>query len=262
MVECHRRQLHVKHEMNPSVARYRNSILTISMLQQTLRMEEDVSVLQSNAFRHLSDPNGTAETTHDTNTASQCDVEKFRTLEAAEIRHFHSQPHLLPAGDQHYYCSGSLIKLLRSRPAYQWQWLRCVRKVRANMIQDQCRQATITTYFIQNTSTRKAHTNSENNNSTQQRNLQIAQIATTPDSQPTTRPNRTQQQQAMVTHFFPGRPPNSNSNNTNIAIPITTTKVCFLFWNAKLGIVVCQLICNTNEKPFTTQIGPSQMMSK
>jgi hypothetical protein len=45
------------------------------------------------------------------------DVENFRTLEAAEIRHFHTQPHLLPVGDQHY-CSRSLVKLLRSRPAY------------------------------------------------------------------------------------------------------------------------------------------------
>jgi hypothetical protein len=51
------------------------------------------------------------------------DVEKFRTLEAAEIRHYHTQPHLLQLGDQHL-CSGSLIKLLRSRPAYQRRWLR------------------------------------------------------------------------------------------------------------------------------------------
>ena len=122
---------------------------------------------------------------------NQSDVEKFRTLEAAEIRHYHSQPHLLPVGDQHY-CSSSLIKLLRSRPAYRRRWLRRVRKVRSNMIKDQCRQATITTYFIQHAPTKKTNATPENNNNTKQRNLQIAHIATSTDSQPKTRPKRTQ----------------------------------------------------------------------
>jgi hypothetical protein len=39
------------------------------------------------------------------------DVEKFRTLEAAEIRHFHTQPHLLPAsGRPITIVAGSLVK--------------------------------------------------------------------------------------------------------------------------------------------------------
>jgi hypothetical protein len=37
----------------------------------------------------------------------------IKSTEAAEIRHYHSQPHLMPTGDQHY-CDRPLVKLLRS----------------------------------------------------------------------------------------------------------------------------------------------------
>jgi hypothetical protein len=40
-----------------------------------------------------------------------------------------------------------LTKLLRSQPAYRRRWLRRVRQARADMLNDQSRQALITTYF-------------------------------------------------------------------------------------------------------------------
>jgi hypothetical protein len=143
------------------------------------------------------------------------DVEKFRTLEAAEIRHYHTQPHLLQVGDQHL-CSGSLIKLLRSRPAYRRRWLRRVRKARANMIQDQSRQTNITTYFSRTSDQRQEDaTNQHNNNSDRQNHLTPRQR---PQNHTTlARTCKGQLQQAKVTHFFPGRPPDSNKtdNTTN-----------------------------------------------
>ena len=139
---------------------------------------------------------------------SHDEVEKFRTLEAAEIRHFHTQPHLLPVGDQHY-CNGPLVKLLRSRPAYRRRWLRRVRKARANMIQDQCRQATITTYFARITTTRNDQLPIANNDTHQHHHIQTTIQMNQDSTQTTARPNRFQQRQAKVTHFFPGRPPDN-----------------------------------------------------
>jgi hypothetical protein len=56
------------------------------------------------------------------------------------------QSALSSTSDQHY-CSGSLTKLLRSQPVYRRRWLRRVRQARADMLNDQRRQALITTYF-------------------------------------------------------------------------------------------------------------------
>ncbi len=45
------------------------------------------------------------------------------SVESAELRHYHSNPHLLPASDQHY-CSKSLDQLLRGSPSTRRRWLR------------------------------------------------------------------------------------------------------------------------------------------
>jgi hypothetical protein len=82
------------------------------------------------------------------------------TLEAAEISHYFNQPHLLPVGDQHY-CSGSLTKLLRSRPAYRRRWLRRVRQSRATLLKSQSRQAQITTYFPRQSTTNEHPVNNK-----------------------------------------------------------------------------------------------------
>ena len=79
--------------------------------------------------------------THDTG-----DTMKFQAIEAAKIRHFYSQPHLLPARDQHC-CDCSLIQLLRSRPAHRRRWLMRVRRARAELLSKQHRQVQITSYF-------------------------------------------------------------------------------------------------------------------
>ena len=76
----------------------------------------------------------------------QYDETKFMSLEAAEIRHYFSQPHLLPVTEQHY-CQGSVLKVLQSRPSNRRRWLRRVRKARSDLLLDQLRQARITSFF-------------------------------------------------------------------------------------------------------------------
>jgi hypothetical protein len=148
---------------------------------------------------------------------NHCDAEKFRSLEAAEIRHYHTQPHLLPVGDQHY-CNGPLLKLLRSRPAYRRRWLRRVRKARANMIQDQCRQATITNYFARTTtSTKKDNQPTANTEHDPTHRTHMTTTAINVSNHSNTRLQRYPQRQAKVTHFFPGRPPDHRTkNNTSL----------------------------------------------
>ena len=76
----------------------------------------------------------------------QYDEQRFLSNEAAEIRHYFSQPHLLPVQDQHY-CTGQVISILRGSPATRRRWLMRVRRARAAQLQDQLRQARITSYF-------------------------------------------------------------------------------------------------------------------
>ena len=70
----------------------------------------------------------------------------IRSTEAAEIRHYHSQPHLLKPGDQHY-CTRSLEKLLNGSASTRRRWLRRVKQSSAELTKDGTRQALITTYF-------------------------------------------------------------------------------------------------------------------
>jgi hypothetical protein len=77
------------------------------------------------------------------------DTRLYQSLEAAEIRHYFDQPHLLPVGDQHY-CTGQLVKLLRSGAATRRRWLQRVRRARKDMISNTNRQTKITNYFRRN----------------------------------------------------------------------------------------------------------------
>jgi hypothetical protein len=69
------------------------------------------------------------------------------SVEAIEIQYYHSRPHLLRAGDQHY-CQRSLSKLLKGPPATRRRWLRKVKKSSADLTKDGTkRQSLITAFF-------------------------------------------------------------------------------------------------------------------
>ena len=146
---------------------------------------------------------------------------KFQSIEAAEIRHFYTQPHLLPARDQHY-CDCSLLQLLRSRPAHRRRWLMRVRRARAELLSDQHRQVQITSYFTRQKS--KDHNFSDSTTHPAQVHPPDHRQYTERRATPTTRSAQKVQhfrnsssRQTKLTHFFPGRPPDSTktSNPTN-----------------------------------------------
>ena len=66
--------------------------------------------------------------------------------EFAEIEYYHSRPHLLRTGDQHY-CQRPLSQLLSSAPATRRQWLRKVKRSTAELTKDGTRQSLITNFF-------------------------------------------------------------------------------------------------------------------
>ena len=124
------------------------------------------------------------------------------------VTSYFNQPHLLPVGDQHY-CSGSLTKLLRSRPAYRRRWLRRVRQSRATLLKSQSRQAQITTYFPRQSTT--TSTQSTTNEQRGHPNIHIINVL---------RNNHAPQpQRAKITHFFPGRPPDQHFNHHHDPMP-------------------------------------------
>ena len=140
---------------------------------------------------------------------------RFLSLEAAEIRHYFSQPHLLPVHNQHS-CKGSVLQVLRSSPANRRRWLRRVRRARADLINNQLRQARITSFF-----TRKhydAKSNDTESNPT---------TVTAEDSRKYTERRihasapqhlaRKSQQQTRIHHFFPGRPPDNTNHGQTVS---------------------------------------------
>jgi hypothetical protein len=68
------------------------------------------------------------------------------TLELSAIRHYHSRPHLLAAGDRHY-CARSLISILCSSPSIRRCWLLRVRQAQAAYIKDGSQQTQMTMCF-------------------------------------------------------------------------------------------------------------------
>ena len=110
------------------------------------------------------------------------------SAESAEIRHYHSNPTLLPASDGHYCDNVTLNRLLQSRPSVRRRWLRRVRQARANFLRDGDLQKNITTYLTPTTPRHNTHT-----------------VRTLPVT--TTAHQRTTTTQQRMTSFFPGRPP-------------------------------------------------------
>ena len=74
------------------------------------------------------------------------ELQIIRNSDIAEMRNFHSNPDLLPAGDRHY-CEGSFEQLLRKSPSSRRRWLRYMRMVQARTTQEGTRQLTITEFF-------------------------------------------------------------------------------------------------------------------
>ena len=111
------------------------------------------------------------------------------SAESAELRHFHSDPGLLPHADRHY-CAISLNRLLRSRPSVRRRWLRRVRTARANFLRDGSLQQNITKYFQPTPVTPPVPSNQDDR-------ISISQYASA-------RSTTTQQR---MTSYFTGRPP-------------------------------------------------------
>lgn len=140
---------------------------------------------------------------------------RFLSLEAAEIRHYFTQPHLLPVHTQHY-CTGSVLHILRSSPANRRRWLRRVRRARADLITNQLRQARITSYF-----TRK-HKDATSNDMASRPPADTARDSRqyterripTPAHQQLARKS---QQQTRIYHFFPGRPPENRDPDQTVS---------------------------------------------
>jgi hypothetical protein len=72
----------------------------------------------------------------------------IRSKEIAEIKQYHSQPHMVRAGDRHY-CERSLQKLLSASDSTRRRWLRRIRKSRDEHKRDGGQQRLLTTYYIQ-----------------------------------------------------------------------------------------------------------------
>jgi hypothetical protein len=68
------------------------------------------------------------------------------SAEVAEIQYYHSRPHLLRTGDQHY-CARPLSKILASSPSTRRWWLRKVKQSSADLTKDGTTQTLISTYF-------------------------------------------------------------------------------------------------------------------
>ena len=118
------------------------------------------------------------------------------SAESAEIRHFHSNPKLLPASDAHYCKNITLDRIIRSRPSVRRRWLRRVRTARATFLKDGNLQQSITPYLQ---SLEKAH-----NTDTTARLMLLPKI----------RNIRSTSTQQRMTSFFPGRPPDLHNPNT------------------------------------------------
>ena len=166
---------------------------------------------------------GRNETLH---KQSKDEETKFMSLEAAEIRHYFNQPHLLPVTEQHY-CEGSVLKILQSRPSNRRRWLRRVRKARSDLLLDQLRQARITSFFNRIRDSTPHSNTQENNapivpalvlqniqhNSPQHQQTAVSNVNSRRDKNQHKTGDRTKQ--TRLHHFFPGRPPDDMQIQTN-----------------------------------------------
>lgn len=147
---------------------------------------------------------------------------KKYSAESTEIRHYFSDPLLLPAEDRHY-VSNNLDKLLRSSPSVRRRWLRRVRTARNNMLKKGLSQLTIRNFL---TKPPQGIDRQQRGNHAQTHTTDTS-LTSTPTTQPPTQPiertpgrppdtatatrnmTRTRTTQQRMTAFFPGRPPDN-----------------------------------------------------
>ena len=70
----------------------------------------------------------------------------IRSTEAAEIKFYHSRPHLLRLGDQQY-CQKPLERILNGPASTRRRWLRKVKQSSVELTKDGTRQSLITSFF-------------------------------------------------------------------------------------------------------------------
>ena len=122
------------------MAQYDMQSLTRHRQAGEKRMRQIVEALSSHVRRLWLSRN---EVLH---SPSDSSMESIRSAESAEIRYYHSRPHLLRLGDQHY-CTRSLEKLLAGTPATRRRWLRKVKQSSADLTKDGTKQTLITKFF-------------------------------------------------------------------------------------------------------------------
>jgi hypothetical protein len=106
------------------------------------RMKQIISALSAHVRRLWISRN---EVLHDSNDSTLSDT---RFPESAEIQYYHSRPHLLRTGDQHY-CSRPLSKISAGTPAKRRRWLRKVKQSSAELTKDGTHQTLLTNVFRQ-----------------------------------------------------------------------------------------------------------------
>ena len=74
------------------------------------------------------------------------DMADIRSQEIAEIKFYHSHPHLLLSTDQHH-CQRSLSRLLSASSSTRRRWLRIVKRSSADLTKDGTRQTRLTSFF-------------------------------------------------------------------------------------------------------------------
>ena len=103
-----------------------------------LRMKQIIGALSNHIRRLWSSRNACL---HDNDSPSVS-----ASAETIEIKYYHSRPHLLCLGDQHY-CNRPLSKILSSSPATRRRWLRKVKQSSAELTKDGTRQSLLTSFF-------------------------------------------------------------------------------------------------------------------
>jgi hypothetical protein len=104
------------------------------------RMKQLISALCNHVRRLWLGRNGCL---HDSTNAEA----QSPSAQSIEIQYYHSRPHLLRQGDQHY-CQRSLSKILSGSPATRRRWLRKVKQSSAELTKDGTLNQTLITSFF------------------------------------------------------------------------------------------------------------------
>jgi hypothetical protein len=122
------------------LAQYDMHCKTRDAKRGAMRMTQIITALSAHTRRLWLSRNEVLHSQHDVTLVS------IRSTEAAEITYYHSRPHLLRTGDQHY-CSRPLSKILAGTPATRRRWLRKAKQSSAELTIDGTAQTLITNFF-------------------------------------------------------------------------------------------------------------------